>query len=170
MIPAWSPDGKSIVVMVFSRGRLQRSGDAIDLATGKRSCSLPRDSIVQRPEWMRDGRVWWHLLDAAQSDHLTFPIPTAHRTRHPRYQQLLGSQPGGRGTQLATVMSEGHFNLFIMPAASNATTQLRQVTSGTAVYRFSWTAIRIRSDSGDAAQVGRIRSVGRHELRCQLPG
>ena len=37
-------------------------------------------------------------------------------------------------------MSEGHFNLFAMPAGSNGTTQLRQVTSGAGGNRFSWTS------------------------------
>ena len=51
------------------------------------------------------------------------------------------SEPGisGDGRTLVSVLSQSRYNLFVMPTGSSSTAQARQVTSGAAIFNFSWT-------------------------------
>jgi len=138
--PAWSPDGKAIVVMALQPGNALSGLVSIDLASGKQQLFFTsNDSIVQRPEWMRDreGLVALANLSRNQIIFVSYPDGKSHpvtRDTNNYSDPSLATD----GKQLATVLSENHFNLFVLPATSLATGQSRQLTSGTQLYRFSW--------------------------------
>ena len=138
--PAWSPDGKTIVCMVLQPGDAFSGLVAIDIASGKqRLFFTSNDSIVQRPEWMRDdeGLVALAALTHNQIIFVSYPDgksqPVTRDTNNYSDPSLAAD-----GRELATVLSEGHRFLYVMPAVSGATAQVRQLTSGTLLSRFSW--------------------------------
>ena len=138
--PAWSPDGKTIVCMVLQPGDAFSGLVAIDIASGKqRLFFTSNDSIVQRPEWMRDreGLVALAALTHNQIIFVSYPDgksqPVTRDTNNYSDPSLAAD-----GRELATVLSESHRNLYVMPAAPTATAQIRQLTSGTLLSRFNW--------------------------------
>ncbi len=150
--PAWSPDGKTMVGVVLQPGNAFSGLEAIDLATHKRYVFFTSDSILQRPVWMPDGSGLAALsqMNGNQIIYVSYPDGTSHAiTRDTNNYSDPSVARDGRS--VATVMSEGHFNLFTMPAGSNGTTQLRQVTSGAGGNRFAWTSNSdFVRDSGEA--------------------
>ena len=138
--PAWSPDGKAIVCTALQPGNAFSGLVAIDVASGKqRLFFTSNDNIVQRPIWMADGKglITIASLPRNQIIFVSFPDGKTHPvTRDTNYY----SDPSvaADGKQLATVLSESHFDLFVTPSAAASTAQPRQLTSGTLVTEFSW--------------------------------
>jgi serine/threonine protein kinase/Tol biopolymer transport system component len=138
--PAWSPDGKTIVCSVLQPGAAFSGLVALDVTSGKQKLFFTSDDqLVQRPVWMPDGRG---LIGLAQFNgnrivFVSYPegklYPVTRDTNNYSDPSVAGD-----GRSAATVMSEGHWNLFTMPSGAPAA-QLHQVTSGAAVYQFSWT-------------------------------
>src|ERR1700676_1804899 len=138
--PAWSPDGKTIVCMVLQPGTALGGLVALDVATGKQRLFFISDSsIVQRPVWMSDGSGLLALSTQTRNQIIFVSYPDGKSHAVPRDTNNY-SDPSiaADGHNLATVLSEGHWNLFTMPAAASVASQLRQVTSGAPLYHFSW--------------------------------
>ena len=138
--PAWSPDGKNIVFMVLQPGTAFSGLVALDVAAGKQHLFFTSDDrIVQRPVWMPDGRGLVALSQFSKNQIVFISYPEGKSQPVTRDTNNY-SDPSvtGDGHSIATVLSEGHWNLFAMPAGAPAT-QLHQATSGAPVYQFSWT-------------------------------
>ncbi|MGA7559765.1 MAG: protein kinase [Terriglobales bacterium] len=138
--PAWSPDGKTIVCVAIQPGTALSGLVAIDVASGKqRLFFTSNDRIVQRPVWVPDGSglVALSSFSGSQIIFLSYPkgklLPVTRDTNNYSDPSVAGD-----GRNVASVMSEGRWNLFTMPAAAPAT-QLHQQTSGAPIYRFGWT-------------------------------
>ena len=139
--PAWSPDGKTIVCMVLQPGSALGGLVALDLASGKqRLFFVSESSIVQRPVWMSDGSGLLALSTQTRNQiiFVSYPDGKSHAVTRDTNDY---SDPSiaADGRNLATVLFEGHWNLFTMPAAASGTAQPRQLTSGAPAAHFSWT-------------------------------
>jgi serine/threonine protein kinase len=139
--PAWSPDGKTIVCAVLQPGDAFSGLVALDVASGKPRIFFTSDtSIVQRPVWMPDGSglIADSGIGRNQIIFVTYPDGKSHaitRDTNNYSDPSLASD----GRSLATVQSEARLNLFIMPAGSSGTAQLRQLTGDAPLYHFNWT-------------------------------
>jgi serine/threonine protein kinase len=139
--PAWSPDGKTIVCTVLQPGDAFSGLVAVDVATGKQRLFFTSDSyIVERPVWMSNGSGLVALADLGRKQiiFVSYPDGASHAVTHDTNDYSAPSLSVD-GRSLATVLSEGHWNLFTMPSGGDAA-QLRQVTSGAPLYHFSWTS------------------------------
>jgi serine/threonine protein kinase/sugar lactone lactonase YvrE len=151
--PAWSPDGKTMVGMVLQPGNAFSGLEALDLASHKSRVFSTSDSIVQRPVWMPDGTglVAISQMNGNQITYVSYPDGASHPITRDT-NNYSDPSVAGDGRNVATVMSEGRRNLYTLPAGSNGTTQLHQVSSSTGVNRFSWTKsgdfIRDNGDTG----------------------
>lgn len=142
---AWSPDGKKIICT-----ELQPSADAytglveIDVNTGRQKLLLGSPGVVVSPTWMPDGNGLLVLFGSLA-------------TGINRYQVAFVSYPHGKitpvtrdtntytdislantGQILATVLSEGHWDLFVGPAAS-AGSNAHSIAPVSATTNFTWT-------------------------------
>jgi Tol biopolymer transport system component len=138
---AWSPDGKTIVGMVLQPADAFSGLMALDVAGGKqRMLSLFYSSMVRHPVWMPDGSGLLALstLGRSQIIFISYPDGKSHAVTRDTNDY---SDPSiaADGRNLATVLSEGRWNLFTMPATTFAASQLRQVTSDAPFHHFSWT-------------------------------
>jgi serine/threonine protein kinase len=139
--PAWSPDGKTIVCMVLQPGGAFSGLVTIDLASGKRKLFFTSDaSIVQRPVWMPDqrGLLAQSTFGRNQIVFVSYPDGKFHNVTRDTNNY---SEPSlaADGHTLVSVLSQSHYNLFVMPAASLSNGEVRQVTSGAPIFNFSWT-------------------------------
>jgi eukaryotic-like serine/threonine-protein kinase len=137
--PAWSPDGKTIVCMVLQPADALGGLVAVDVATGKpRVFFTSLNSIISRPVWMPDGRGLLALSGIGRSQviYVSFPDGKSHAVTRDTNNY---SDPSiaADGHTAATVLSEGHWDLFTMPA--KGIEPPHQVTSGAPLYHFSWT-------------------------------
>ena len=135
--PAWSPDGKTIVCMVLQPGDAFSGLVALDVAGGKQKLFFTSASdIIQRPVWMPDqsGLLAQSNLVHAQIVFVSYPDG---KLRDVTRDTNFYSEPSlaADGRTLVSVLSQDHYNLFAMPASSNAA-EARQVTSGAPVLRF----------------------------------
>jgi serine/threonine protein kinase len=120
--PAWSPDGKTILCTVNQPGDAISGLVAVDARTGQQHLILSSPDALAFPTWMPDGKG----LLALDSDR---------STNYTRLQIVYISYPDGRvapitrdtnnysdlslaadGQVLATVLSEGRWNLSVMSA------------------------------------------------------
>ena len=163
--PAWSPDGKTIVCMVLQPGDAFSGLVALDVADGKQKLFFTSASdIIQRPVWMPDqsGLLAQSNLVHAQIVFVSYPDG---KLRDVTRDTNFYSEPSlaADGRTLVSVLSQDHYNLFAMPASSNAAAA-RQVTSGAPVLRFSWThdgQMVVRSDSNSGLSLLNPQSSGK---------
>jgi serine/threonine protein kinase len=139
--PAWSPDGKTIVCMVLQPGEHFSGLATFDVASGKQLLFFTSDdTIVQRPVWMPDesGLLAQSSYTRNQIVFVSYPDGKLHDVTRDTNNY---SEPGisGDGRTLVSVLSQSRYNLFVMPTGSSSTAQARQVTSGAAIFNFSWT-------------------------------
>jgi eukaryotic-like serine/threonine-protein kinase len=139
--PAWSPDGKTFVCMVLQPGAALSGLVALDVATGKQRLFFTSDStVVRSPVWMSDGSGLLALSSQTRNQiiFVSYPDGDSHAVTRDTNDY---SDPSiaADGHNLATVLREGHWNLFTMSAAASDASHLRQVTSGAPLYHFSWT-------------------------------
>ena len=138
---AWSPDGKTIVGMALQPADAFSGLLALDVASGKlRLLSLFYSSMVRHPVWMPDGSGLLALstFERSQIVFISYPDGTLHAVTRDT-NDYADPSLAADGRNLATVLSEDHWNLFIMSTAASAANQLRQITSGAPMYHFSWT-------------------------------
>ncbi len=163
--PAWSPDGKTIVCMVLQPGDAFSGLVALDVAGGKQKVFFTSASdIIQRPVWMPDqsGLLAQSSLVHAQIVFVSYPDG---KLRNVTRDTNFYSEPSvaADGRTLVSVLSQDHYNLFAMPASSNAA-EARQVSSGAPVVRFSWThdgQMVVRSDSNSGLSLLNPQSSGK---------
>ena len=143
--PAWSPDGKAILCVQTHPSDVWHSVVAVDTATGGlKAVFSPNGQFFESPTWMPDGGAVLGLLRGPSSnfrrDQITalsypdgklFPI-----TRDTNSYSDLSVAADGRG--LTTILSEGRWNLFLLPA-SDSGAQARSIAPAEAGTNFTWT-------------------------------
>jgi len=138
--PAWSPDGKTIVCMVLQPGNALSGLVAFDVASGKQKLFFTSESdIIQRPVWMPDqsGLLAQSSLGHRQIVFVSYPDGKVHNvTRDTNSYSAPSLAADGR--TLVSVLSQAHYSLFAMPAASLNSSEARQVTSGAPAVSFGW--------------------------------
>ncbi len=142
--PAWSPDGKTIVCNVVQPGEADSGLMAVDASTGKQQLFLSSDDFLALPTWMPDG-TGLLVLDSNQASNyarsqivfVSYPEgklnPITRDTNNYFYPSVASS-----GHELATVLSEERWNLFVMSAASQGS-DARQVEPANPFTNFTWT-------------------------------
>jgi serine/threonine protein kinase/Tol biopolymer transport system component len=154
--PAWSPDGTTIVCAVNQPGGALTGLVAVDVSTGRQRLFLSSDDALGAPIWMPDGKALL-ALDGDRSTNYTraqivfVSYPDGKVTRITRdtndYSDL---SLAANGRVLATVLSEGRSNLFVMSATDSGLDPhpISPVTSST---NFTWTRDgRIIDDTDNA--------------------
>ena len=141
--PAWSPDGKTILCVVFRPGDAASGLTAVDAKTGQQHLFLSSVGNLDSPAWMPDGHGLLFLMSDSASNFT-------------RRQIVFVSYPGGKmspvtrdtnsysvlsvassGQVLATVLSEPHWNLSVMSAASGGG-DARQIGPTNSDTNFTW--------------------------------
>jgi Tol biopolymer transport system component len=144
--PAWSPDGKTILGVIFEPGDAISGLVAVDATTGKQTLVYAaKDASLDKPTWLPDGSG----LLAISSDRETnfsrqqiVEISYAEQKVHPithdtnSYSDLSLSADGH---VLATVVSQDHFDAYLSSASDLSTGKVRQLTSGSPGYTLDWT-------------------------------
>jgi len=142
--PAWSPDGNTILCIENHPESALSGLVAVDVKTGQQRLLMASADGMGLPTWMPDGQGLL-ALDSDQS------------TNYTRAQIVFVSYPEGKlspvtrdtnnysdlslaanGQVLATVLSQGRWNLFVMPATSGGS-DARQVGPAAAFTNFTWT-------------------------------
>jgi eukaryotic-like serine/threonine-protein kinase len=142
--PSWSPDGKTILCTVNQPGNALTGLMAVDASTGQQHLILSSPDALGLPTWMPDGKG----LLALDSDR---------STNYTRAQIVFVSYPDGRvspitrdtnnysdlslaanGQVLATVLSEGRWNLSVMSATGGGA-DARQISPVGNFTDFTWT-------------------------------
>jgi serine/threonine protein kinase/sugar lactone lactonase YvrE len=142
--PAWSPDGKTILCTVNQPGDALTGLVAVDAGTGQQHLILSSLDALALPTWLPDGKG----LLALDSDR---------STNYTRSQIVFISYPDGRvspitrdtnnysdlslaanGEVLATVLSEGRWNLSVMSATGGGA-DARQLGPVVNFTNFTWT-------------------------------
>jgi eukaryotic-like serine/threonine-protein kinase len=140
--PAWSPDGKTIMCNGLRAGYLE-SLVAIDVASGRKTFqSTGYNDFFAFPAWMPDGSGLLGLghgqstsVHQLQIGFLSYPqgkfSPVTRDTNI--YSDL---SIAANGQALATILSEEHWNLFLVSASGDA----RAITPAHQNTNFTWTA------------------------------
>jgi eukaryotic-like serine/threonine-protein kinase len=138
--PAWSPDGKVIVCV----GNALKGLTTVDVTSGKQTLFFSaKASYLYRPVWLSDRSGLLVLLSdpranfRAQIVFVSFPegksYPITRDTND--YFDLSISRDDHT---LATVSSQPHLHVFLMPAGRASDGQVRQLTSDAPVFDVSW--------------------------------
>jgi eukaryotic-like serine/threonine-protein kinase len=139
--PAWSPDGKMIVCMVLQPGKAFSGLTALEIDSAKQTLFFSSDTtIVQRPVWMpdRSGLLAQSAFGRNQIVYVSYPEGMLHEvTRDTNNYSAPSIAADGR--TVVSVLSQSHYNLYVMPASPLNAGDARQVTSGAPVFNFSWT-------------------------------
>ena len=142
--PAWSSDGKTILCVVNQPGDALTGLMAVDARSGQQHLVLSSDSGLASPTWMPDGHGLL-VLERSRSSNFTqqqivfviYPLgrmdPVTRDTSS--YSDL---SVAANGQVLATVLSEGRWNLETMSATSGGA-DARQVTPAAPFTNFTWT-------------------------------
>ena len=142
--PAWSPDGKTIVCAVSEPAGALSGLMAVDARNGQQHLVLSSDSVLNAPTWMPDGSALL-VLEADRASNFTqqqiaYVIYPEGRvdpvTRDTNFYSDLSLAASGQ--LLATVLSEGRWNLYVASVASGGT-DARPVASAAAFTNFTWT-------------------------------
>jgi eukaryotic-like serine/threonine-protein kinase len=142
--PAWSPDGKTILCVVNQPGDALTGLVAVDASSGQQHLIVSSSDALGTPTWMPDGKGLLALdgdrstnYTRAQIVYVSYPEGIVSRiTRDTNdYSDLSLS---GNGQVLATVLSEGRWNLFVMSAGSSGS-DARPIGSVANFTNFTWT-------------------------------
>jgi eukaryotic-like serine/threonine-protein kinase len=142
--PAWSPDGKTILCAVNQPGDAVSGLIAVDARSGQQRLVLSSDSGLTSPTWLPDGRGLL-VLERTRSSNFTlqqivFVVYPEGRTdpvtRDTNYYSDLSVAANGQ--VLATVLSEGRYNLYVTSATSGGA-DARQVAPAAAFTNIYWT-------------------------------
>jgi serine/threonine protein kinase/Tol biopolymer transport system component len=142
--PAWSPDGKVIACYTLQPGGSLTALVAVDVKTGNQRVFFRSETaVLSRPAWLPDGSGLLALaadqgfdFTRKQIVFLPYTKGTWHRVTRDtnNYSDISLSSDGHT---LATVLSEQHQNLFVIPSGGRSE-QAKQVSSGANVHHFSW--------------------------------
>ena len=142
--PAWSPDGKTILCMANQPGDALTGLMAVDARSGQQHLVLSSDSALANPTWLPDGNGLLVLERTRSSNfnlqQIVFVVypegkiePLTRDTNN--YSDL---SVAATGQVLATVLSEGRWNLEVMSATS-AGADARPVAPAGVFTNFTWT-------------------------------
>ncbi|HEY6763742.1 MAG TPA: protein kinase [Candidatus Sulfotelmatobacter sp.] len=142
--PAWSPDGKTIICVIAHSGNDLTGLTAVDVNTGQQRLIMGSADNLSLPTWMPDGNGMFALdqdrttnYTRAQIVFISYPegklTPITRDTNN--YSDL---SVGLSGQVLATVLSEGRWNLFVASPASGGN-DARAVAPAANFTNFSWT-------------------------------
>jgi eukaryotic-like serine/threonine-protein kinase len=144
--PAWSPDGKTIVCVIQQPGDAISGFVAVDAITGKQSLIFAsKTGIVLNPAWLPDGSGLLALYTGKENNftrqqivQISIRDGTSRAVTHDvnDYSDLSLS---ANGHMLATVLREGHYGLYVLPASDLGSAQVQPVLSGSRPYTFGWT-------------------------------
>ena len=139
--PAWSPDGITIAASVVQPGQALGGLVAYDIATNKQRLFFSSDDqLVRGIVWMPNGRGLVGLTEVGHTQVIFVSYPEGKSYPVTRdTNNYSDPSVASDGHNIATVLTEGHWDLLTMPA-SGAESQSRQVTSGGSLGAFSWTA------------------------------
>ncbi len=142
----WSPDGTTLVC-VFLQPEGALSGLlATDVATGRQKVFFHSDAILADPTWLPSGKGLMVLARDQTSNYARNQIGFVsypqgkYRSITRDINNYADLSVASDGHTLATILNEGHWNLFVMPASSANTGQAKQITFGKPVSEFSWTS------------------------------
>jgi serine/threonine protein kinase len=143
--PVWSPDGKTIVCVIFHQGDALTSLIAVDASTGKPDTLFEsKDAILSKPAWLPNGDLLALSFgrDTGFTRQQIAEISYRNNTSRPithdfnNYSDLSLSADGHMA---ATVLNQDHFDLFAAPASGLSGTQAQPLISGTPIDSFTWT-------------------------------
>jgi serine/threonine protein kinase/sugar lactone lactonase YvrE len=142
--PAWSPDGKTILCDELQPGDALSGIVAVDAGSGQQRLIVSSADGLFLPTWMPDGQGLL-VLNVEKSTNYTrsqiafvsYPegklTPVTRDTNN--YSDL---SLAANGQVLATVLSEGRWNLWVMSATA-AGVDARSVAAATRNTNFTWT-------------------------------
>ncbi len=142
--PSWSPDGKTILCIITQPPNGLTGFVAVDAATGQQHLLLSSADALGLPTWMPDGSGLL-AIDANRSTNYTraqivfVSYPEGHIspvTRDTNNYSDISLAAGGQ--LLATVLSEGRWNLMVMPA-TDAGADARSIGAVVNFTNISWT-------------------------------
>jgi len=142
--PTWSPDGKTIVCTILQPADKYYGLVAVDARSGQQRLFLTTNDGLTNPAWMPDGKGLLVLDYRREANFIRSQIvfvsyPDGQMTPVTRdansYSDL---SIAASGDLLATVLSEDHWNLYVMPAASDGS-DARPTTPVVAQTNFTWT-------------------------------
>jgi eukaryotic-like serine/threonine-protein kinase len=140
--PAWSPDGKVIMCNELRQGNLLGLV-AVDVASGQQRMIGSSTLVFWDARWLPDGRGLVGLSAGVGSNftlkqmfYISYPegkvVPITRDTNNYNDPSVAAS-----GHVMAAILSEEHWNLYVMPASAPA--QVRQVATTDASTNFTWT-------------------------------
>ncbi len=145
--PAWSPDGKIIVCSQLYGNGVLMSLAAVDIASGTKTTFFGTNpEPFENPIWMPDGSGLLGMLhgligpdfNRTQIAFISYPggklWPVTHDVNAYSYLSV-----GANGKTLSAIMSEGHWNIYVMPDSAT-TGQAGVLTSAVANTNLTWTA------------------------------
>ena len=155
--PAWSPDGKTIVCVVYTIKDAISGLMAVDAVTGKQGLIFEsKDGPLFSPVWLPDGSGLLALyLGLETSFSRNEIVEISYRDRKDRavthdIGDYTSPSLSADGHMLATVLGQNHFDLFAAPASDLGSSQAQQVTTGARVSSFVWTPDGQMILAGDA--------------------
>ncbi len=142
--PAWSPDGKTILCVVNQPGDALTGLTAVDARSGQQHLVLTSDSGLASPTWLPDGSGLLVLERTRASNfalqQIVFVVypegkidPVTRDTNN--YADL---SVAANGQVLATVLSEGRYNIYVTSAASGGA-DARQIVPSAVFTNLFWT-------------------------------
>jgi eukaryotic-like serine/threonine-protein kinase len=144
--PAWSPDGKSIVCVVYTIEDAISGLMEVDAVSGKQNLIFKsKDGPLFSPVWLPDGSGLLALYLGLETGFTRKEIVAiSYRDRTVRavthdVGDYSGLSLSADGHMLATVLGQNHFDLFAAPAAELGSGQVQQLTTGARVRTFAWT-------------------------------
>jgi serine/threonine protein kinase len=155
LLPAWSPDGKTIVCAQTHARDVWISLVAVDVASGQqKSFFTSKEEFFLATAWLPDGRGLVGLRRGPNSSfrrdeiaYVSYPEGNLSPiTRDTNSYSNVSISADGR--QLAAIMREGRWNLFLMPA-SGSSAEAHAITSAGEDTNFTWTTDgQLISDQG----------------------
>jgi serine/threonine protein kinase len=144
--PAWSPDGKTIICVVYTTGVAISGLVAVDAVTGKQNVIFEaKGGPLFDPIWLPDGsgllaRYLGRETNFSRSEIVEIPYRdhTIRALTHDinNYADLSLSADGH---MLATVLSQDHYDIYLAAASDLSSGQAQQLTTGARVRSFAWT-------------------------------
>jgi len=145
--PAWSPDGKSIVCVIFQQGDAISGLTSVDASTGKQTSIFEaKDGLLYKPVWLPDDSGLLALYTGREVNFGRQQIIAISAHDHSYravthdindYSDLSLSSDGH---MVATILRQTHADIFVAPASELAGGQAQQITSGAPVGGFAWTS------------------------------
>jgi eukaryotic-like serine/threonine-protein kinase len=143
--PSWSPDGKTILCVVSHPDNALTGLTAIDTATGQQHLVVSSDSALALPTWLPD-ESGLLMLERSRSTNFNRnqivysaypngPIEPVTRDTNDYSELSLATT----GQILATVLSEGRWNIEVTSSAPGAT-EAQKVGPAAAFTNFTWSS------------------------------